>query len=423
MIALTTGEILVLEVFRRQHTVDQIVARIQEAKAAAASGADADAALLHCSGTPAARIRALRALGRAEGDYRSTPVSTEQLWQTFESSAADPEARASAAIALRARLDASCAPRLRVVAAATAAPKLRVAIERAAGDDDAALEEALAALEADGSWRRTRRAERRRRSARRRLMPEPTSPFEGVSLLRLRPRFFALAALILAVPAYLFGRFPAWWGWQDPKYLTLCLGLCSIALVGVVGLFCARWVTHAVARPRRGARGPPARRRSLGPRAPRHLFGIRRPRRWLGPDPASRAPSSPCDRAACSGRWPRRCSDACARARPAQWAACYRLPPQGAGWLRGVVAILLAYTVVLVCFEFTWHLGFVIGRWPLVFSPLFSLLAARAFGPRLMVGADGISLVRMRRARFIPYDEIADVKACKPVAGRCSSLS
>jgi hypothetical protein len=157
-IALTTGETLVFKVFPGQSDIgirspdpEQIVARIEDAKAAAASGADADAALLRCSGTPGARIRALRALGRdtGEGAYRSASLSTEQLWQTFESSAADPEARANAAIALRARLDAPCEPRLRIVAAATAVPKLRVAIERAAGDDDAALEEALAALEAE----------------------------------------------------------------------------------------------------------------------------------------------------------------------------------------------------------------------------------------------------------------------------------
>ena len=146
-----------------------------------------------------------------------------------------------------------------------------------------------------GSWRRTRRAERRRRSARRRLMPEPTSPFERVSILRLRPRFFALAALILAVPAYLLGRFPAWWGWQDPtgphplpRPLLRGLGGGRRAVLRPMG-------EARGARPRRGARGPLARRRSLGPPAPRHLFGIRRPRRWLGPDPASRAPSSPCD--------------------------------------------------------------------------------------------------------------------------------
>jgi hypothetical protein len=86
---------------------------------------------------------------RGEAGLSGRPVSTEQLWQIFESGAADSEARAGAAIALRERLDESCRRRLRVVAATTASPKLRTAIESAASDDDASLEEALAALESE----------------------------------------------------------------------------------------------------------------------------------------------------------------------------------------------------------------------------------------------------------------------------------
>ncbi len=144
MVTLTNGELFSFVALDPQG----IVARILEAKAAARSEADAETSLLRGSGSTAERIRALRVLGRdKEQDYRSSPLTTEQLWQTFESSAADPESRAGAAIALRARLDASCLPRLRVVASTTANPELRVAIERAASGDDAALEEALAALE------------------------------------------------------------------------------------------------------------------------------------------------------------------------------------------------------------------------------------------------------------------------------------
>lgn len=102
------------------------------------------------SGTPKERIRALRALGQeGKQGYRAAPVPTEQLWRVFECAANDAETRAAAAIALRERLDASSVRRLRIVAAATAEPKLRIAIESAARDDDAALEEALAALDSD----------------------------------------------------------------------------------------------------------------------------------------------------------------------------------------------------------------------------------------------------------------------------------
>lgn len=153
MIVLTTGEMLAFDAGSGSDSDGprRIVERIREAKAAACSDADVHALLLHYSGSPAARIHALRAFGREgeEGEYRRAPVTTEQLWRTFESSSADPEARANAAIALRARLDDSCRRRLRIVAAATAVPKLRSAIESAAGDDDESLKEALAALESD----------------------------------------------------------------------------------------------------------------------------------------------------------------------------------------------------------------------------------------------------------------------------------
>ncbi len=160
-ITLTTGEVVRFFVRPRSAGVGDALAQrgldaqriaesIREAKSAATSEADAPSALLRVSGTPSARLRALRALGRRrEDDYRTAPVSTEQLWRTFESTAADPEARAGAAVALRARLDEPCRERLRAVAAATVAPKLRAAIETAAGDDDEALEEALRALEPD----------------------------------------------------------------------------------------------------------------------------------------------------------------------------------------------------------------------------------------------------------------------------------
>jgi len=72
----------------------------------------------------------------------------EKLWAVVEDASAKPEARASAAAALRVKGEAPVA-RLRATAEATASPKLRVALEAAASDDDAVLEQALAECEAE----------------------------------------------------------------------------------------------------------------------------------------------------------------------------------------------------------------------------------------------------------------------------------
>jgi hypothetical protein len=73
-------------------------------------------------------------------------VNPEHLWRILESHAADPEARAAAAVALGARSDDDAKGRLRVAVDAIADVRLRVAIDAAGGADDEALEKAMSEL-------------------------------------------------------------------------------------------------------------------------------------------------------------------------------------------------------------------------------------------------------------------------------------
>lgn len=95
-------------------------------------------------------LKALRALGSgARADHRTAPLPSDVLWRLVEDAGAAPEARAGAAVALSGSLDDAGRTRLRVAAEKTDLPRLRVAIEAAAtGDDGAAVEQALAELEA-----------------------------------------------------------------------------------------------------------------------------------------------------------------------------------------------------------------------------------------------------------------------------------
>jgi len=93
-------------------------------------------------------IRALRAAGSGgDADHRSAPILSDDLWQLVEDPAAEPEARAGAAIALGASLDPSGQRRLRIAAEATAAPEVRTLLQLAAdGADEDELEPALRRL-------------------------------------------------------------------------------------------------------------------------------------------------------------------------------------------------------------------------------------------------------------------------------------
>ena len=99
-------------------------------------------------------VQSLRAIGSgAHVDHRTAPVAPERLFRIVEDPSLTASARAGAAVALGALLDAGGKVRLKDAAGATAAPKLRIAIEAAASGDDAALIEALSAIEGEAEKR------------------------------------------------------------------------------------------------------------------------------------------------------------------------------------------------------------------------------------------------------------------------------
>ena len=131
-------------------TRDTLLKRLTDGLAAARGGAgDLGRVLAREGRTAHDWLVALRALGAGQSSgYREASVDEEKLWAVVEDASAKPEARASAAAALRVKGEAPVA-RLRATAEATASPKLRVALEAAASDDDAVLEQALAECEAE----------------------------------------------------------------------------------------------------------------------------------------------------------------------------------------------------------------------------------------------------------------------------------
>lgn len=99
-------------------------------------------------------VQSLRAIGSgAHVDHRTAPVAPERLFQIVEDPSLTASARAGAAVALGASLDAEGKVRLKGAAGATAAPKLRIAIEAAASGDDAVLIEALSAIDGEAEKR------------------------------------------------------------------------------------------------------------------------------------------------------------------------------------------------------------------------------------------------------------------------------
>ena len=129
--------------------VGSIVERIREAMDSYQRGeVGASAALLdRGERSPAEWIRSLYAVGAgAADDHRTAPVLPEQLWRIVEDPSQSPELRAGAAVVLRGSQGADGRARLRAAAGAVAEPRVRIAIEAAGGEDEAALEEAMAAL-------------------------------------------------------------------------------------------------------------------------------------------------------------------------------------------------------------------------------------------------------------------------------------
>jgi hypothetical protein len=101
----------------------------------------------------------LRSLSDREGDFRSAPVSDEQLWHLVESAGTPATARAAAALILSRDAGDEERRRLRIAAEACALPRLRVLLDEAGkGTDEEALGEALDALEDEGDAGRVKAA-------------------------------------------------------------------------------------------------------------------------------------------------------------------------------------------------------------------------------------------------------------------------
>lgn len=112
-----------------------------------------EAAVARGGRTGSAWLDALRRLAAGTADaYRATIVDRDQLWALLDDPAARPAARAAAAVALGTSDPARPRERLRIAADALADPKTRVALHRIAdATDDAALTEALSALQEEGA--------------------------------------------------------------------------------------------------------------------------------------------------------------------------------------------------------------------------------------------------------------------------------
>jgi hypothetical protein len=136
--------------------LELIIERIRQAMESHRQGdAAAETALLARQARSVADwVQSLRAIGSgAHVDHRTAPVAPERLFRIVEDPSLTASARAGAAVALGASLDANGKVRLKDAAGATAAPKLRIAIEAAASGDDAALIEALSAIEGEAEKR------------------------------------------------------------------------------------------------------------------------------------------------------------------------------------------------------------------------------------------------------------------------------
>ncbi|NUO49549.1 MAG: hypothetical protein HOV80_11900 [Polyangiaceae bacterium] len=133
--------------------VDQILGRIKEAyELHKEMGSESATPNLLARGarTTEAWVTALRGIGAgANTDLRTAPVPAESLLRVVEDASASPALRVGAAVAaLAGQPDAK--PRIRVAATTTASPKLRIALERVADapDDEQAIAEAIAEVEA-----------------------------------------------------------------------------------------------------------------------------------------------------------------------------------------------------------------------------------------------------------------------------------
>jgi hypothetical protein len=124
-----------------------LLARCSDALRAFRDGAPVDAAaLLARGGRPLGVWR--RALFDQAGDFCRAALDEERLWAVLESFTSAPTARAGAAAVLGRGAESGSRERLRIAAEACAEPALsRVIGAAAAGDEEQAIDEALAAVE------------------------------------------------------------------------------------------------------------------------------------------------------------------------------------------------------------------------------------------------------------------------------------
>lgn len=131
-----------------------LVERIREAVESHRQGdVESAAAMLARGAAPVGEwIRLLKSIGAgANATLRTAAVDAERLWKVLESPSAAPNDRAAAAVALSAATEEGTKERIRIAADAIAEPKLRVAVQAAASEDEAALEQALEEVEASSA--------------------------------------------------------------------------------------------------------------------------------------------------------------------------------------------------------------------------------------------------------------------------------
>src|SRR5262249_33885234 len=110
-----------------------IIERVNEAlRARARQGEAAPEIPLHRDLPPSERLRALRTPSTSAGGYRRGAIPPDRLLRVVEDPAADPIARASAAVALGPALDQEGRARLVRIAEACASPRARIVIEAVA---------------------------------------------------------------------------------------------------------------------------------------------------------------------------------------------------------------------------------------------------------------------------------------------------
>ena len=147
-VQLHAGDDLEIEVPDAEQA-EVIAERVQEAMdVSKAAEHPISPALLRPPGASAtAWIQRLRAAGAgANATLRVAPVDEAELWAVLDNAAARPEDRAAAAVALTTHGD-DAKKRVRVAAKTVVDDRLRIVLEAAAGEDEKALEAALASVD------------------------------------------------------------------------------------------------------------------------------------------------------------------------------------------------------------------------------------------------------------------------------------